>query len=81
MNVGLVGRSAAVRLRRAGVAIKEFFGPIEAAGSRTRAAAPFCAWYGRAVFCMHWPEPQPRAEAGEDRISQRTRFTSAESPR
>ena len=82
MNAGLVCRSTAARLRRAGVAIKEFFGPLDPAhdaepsGSRKHAVPPFCVWHGRAVFCMYYPEPQPLPEADEGRPSRRTSLTS-----
>jgi hypothetical protein len=61
----LSGRhSTAPWLRRAGDAIKKFFGPLEPAGApgatRERASVPPCVWYGRAVFCLYLPEPFPQ---------------------
>ncbi len=87
MNVGLVCRSAAARLRRAGLAIKEFCGPLAAADvaapttSSKPAVPPFCVWHGRAVFCMYYPEPHPLPEAGDGPSARRTGAASAGSPR
>jgi hypothetical protein len=68
MTVGSFCILAVARLRRAGVVIKKFFRPLEStdspepAESRKLVATVSCVWYGRAVFCMHYPLSYPLVE-------------------
>ena len=84
VRVGRVRRSTLARLRRIGIAIKRFFGTFEPTdafepgGSRKAVAAPRCVWYGRAVFCMHYPEVQLLPEVDHDRMAPARRQTQCD---
>ena len=61
MRPGSIWQSVARRMRRAGIAIRRFFGPLQADDERRpkMPRAPFFVSYGRAAFCLHFPEPRP----------------------
>ena len=77
MRFGLIGRLAAARLHRAGAIVKKSFascepaGPGKPGGSTGHGPAPLGVWYGRTVFCMHYPLPHPLPDADDDRIASR----------
>jgi hypothetical protein len=54
-------QSIARRMQRAGIAIRRFFGPLRPDDeSRPKVPrAPFFVSYGRAAFCLHFPDPRP----------------------
>ena len=65
MKVQPAWRATAAWLRCAAHAISRFLGPFELddapapARARQRATAPLCVSYGRATFCLHFPESRP----------------------
>ena len=70
MKVVSVRRSAAACFRRAGAAVRKFFGPFEPARTvrparpNERVVAPFHVSYGRVVFCLYYPRtPQSGSDA------------------
>ena len=68
MRPGLTWQSVARRMQRAGIAVRRFFGPLRAHDeSRPKMPrAPFFVSYGRAAFCLHFPDPrlQSRSPTG-----------------
>ena len=83
MNAGMNCRWSMVRLRRVGVALRKFLGPLELNrpfgpdGSRGRLVMPPFVWYGRAAFCMHFPEPHALSgEQGNEDGSARRETTT-----
>ena len=65
MRSGSIRRSVARRMRRAGIAIRRFCAPLRPDdGSRPNMPrAPFFVSYGRAAFCLHFPERRPQARS------------------
>ena len=63
MRPGSIWQSVARSMRRAGIAIRRFCGPLRPDdGSRPKMPrAPFFVSYGRAAFCLHLPEPRSQA--------------------
>ncbi len=63
MRPGLIWQSVVLRVRRAGIAIRRFFGPsrVHDESRPKMPRAPFCVWYGRAAFCLHFPDPRQQS--------------------
>ncbi len=65
MRPGSIRQSVARRMRRAGTAIRRFCGPLRPDdGSRPKMPrAPFFVSYGRAAFCLHFPDRRPQSRS------------------
>ena len=63
MRPGSIWQAVAKRMQRAGIAIRRLFRPLGADdGSRPNVPrAPFFVSYGRAAFCLHFPERRPQS--------------------
>ena len=68
MRPGSIWQSVARRTQRAGIAIRRFFASLPADDERRPKVprAAFCVSYGRAAFCLHFPDPrlQSRSPTG-----------------
>ena len=68
MRPGSIWQAVAKRMQRAGIAMRHFFGPLRAHDERRpkMPRAPLFVSYGRAAFCLHFPDSRPRSRPPTD---------------